>query len=186
MRAAWWDKIQADIETDEVVVPDANSKHRAGWAIGLGGLIAGTCDLTYAIAFYGAQGVTPIRILQSIATGLLGTDSYQGGWASAGFGVALHFLIAFSAAAVYYLASRKIKALLSWAPVCGALYGAVIYFFMHWIVVPISAAPRFKSTAVSDGTEFAVHVLLIGLPIALLVRRFGSPPSGQLRAVDQN
>ena len=126
---------------DEIVTHDAHSKHGAGWAIGLGGLIAGTCDLTYAMVFYGAQGIKPIRILQSIATGLIGTDSYEGGWTSASLGIALHFLIAFTAATVYYLASRKIKVLLSWAAVCGALYGAAIYFFMRWVVLPLSAAP---------------------------------------------
>ena len=36
---------------------DTDPKECAGCAIGLGGLIAGTSDLTYAIAFYGTQGI---------------------------------------------------------------------------------------------------------------------------------
>lgn len=141
-------------------------------AIVLGGLIAGACDLTYAVTFYGVRGVPPIHVPQSIASGVLGPRAYEGGWASAALGLGLHFLIAFSAAAIYYLASRKIGILLSRAPICGGLYGAAIYFFMRYVVLPLSAAPHFKSNALSDWTDFGVHVFLIGLPIALIVRRY--------------
>jgi hypothetical protein len=145
---------------------------RATLAIVLGGLVAGACDLTYAITFYGAQGIKPIRIPQSIASGVLGMDSYKDGWGSATLGVTLHFLIALSAAAIYYLASRKVSALLRWAPICGAVYGAAIFFFMGWVVVPLSFAPHFKSTPLSSWTDFLVHVFFIGLPIALIARHY--------------
>lgn len=175
MRTEWWEKIQVDAERDAPSREDSSSpKHPAFFAIVLGGLIAGACDLTYAISFYAAQGVKPIRIPQSIASGLLGMNSYKGGWATGSLGIALHFFTAFSAAAIYYFASRKITVLVRWAPICGALYGAAIYFFMRWVVVPLSAAPHFKSTALSDWTDFGVHVFLIGLPIALLARYYGS------------
>jgi hypothetical protein len=52
-------------------------------AILAGGLIAGALDLTYALAFYGSRGTKPIRIPQSIASGLLGTEAYQEGFATA-------------------------------------------------------------------------------------------------------
>lgn len=180
MRAEWWEKIQIDAEPDRPTREESNStKHPATSAIVFGGLIAGAFDLTYAISFYAAQGVKPIRIPQSIASGLLGLGSYKGGWVSASLGIALHFFIAFSAAAIYYFASRKIAILVRWAPICGALYGAAIYFFMRWVVVPSSAAPHFKSTALSDWTDFGVHVFLIGLPIALLARHYGSQTFGR-------
>jgi hypothetical protein len=180
MRAEWWDKINPDAEPDQFITDDSNpSAPRPALAIVLGGLIAGVCDLTYAITFYAAEGVKAIRIPQSIASGLLGRDSYQGGWASAAIGIGLHFLIAFSAAAIYYLASRKISFLLRWASVCGPLYGAAIYFFMRRVVLPLSAAPHFESTALSDWADFGVHVFLIGLPIALLARHYSSPPRAQ-------
>ncbi len=186
MRTAWWDRIQADVEKEELVEDEIKpTTPRAAWAIVLGGLIAGACDLTYAITFYSIQGAEPIRIPQSIASGLLGMESFQQGWASASLGIVLHFLIAFSAAAIYYLAGRWIKVLLSWAPVCGALYGAVIFFFMRGVVLPLSAAPHFKSTMLSVWTDFAVHVFLIGLPIALLARHYGLPASEQPRLANR-
>src|SRR5262249_20939332 len=148
MRTAWWDKLQPDLSPTETPVNVASPKrNRAALAIGLGGLIAGACDLTYAITYhYFVNGAKPIRIPQSIASGLLGTASYDNGWLSASLGVALHFFIAFSVAAIYYLASRKLEILLRAAPLCGMLYGAAIFFMMRWVVLPLSAAPHFKST----------------------------------------
>src|SRR5262249_12869792 len=120
------------------------------------------------------HGVKAIRIPQSIASGLLGMASYQKGWISASLGIALHFFIAFSAATIYYLASRRLPILLRAVGICGPLYGAAIFFFMRRIVLPLSAAPHFKSDPLANWTDFAVHVFLIGLPIAVLARRFGS------------
>src|SRR5258708_6539829 len=85
--------------------------HPATRAIVLGGLIAGFCDLTYAVTYYALRGVQAIRIPQSIASGVLGSDSFKGGWKTAVLGVALHFFTAFCAAAFYYAASRKLKLL---------------------------------------------------------------------------
>jgi hypothetical protein len=177
MRTQWWDRLDlSSMESAKnVSTPPTN---RAAFAVGLGGLIAGVCDLTYAITFHSAHGIKPIRIPQSIASGLLGMTSYENGWLSASFGVALHFFIAFSAAAIYYLASRKLRILLRAAPVCGMLYGAAIFLFMRWVVLPLSAAPHFKSTPLANWTDFAVHVFLIGLPIALMARRYGSQDFG--------
>ena len=57
-------------------------------------------------------------------------------------GVVLHFVIALGAATVYYLASRKLTFLVSSAVLCGLIYGALVYLFMHLIVLPLSAAPK--------------------------------------------
>ena len=156
---------------------DPPNTNRPFLAIGLGGLIAGVCDLTYAIVFHVANGAKPIRILQSIASGLLGMASYEYGWVSAVLGVGVHFFIAFSVAAIYYLLSRKFKILLRSPVLCGMLYGVAVFFCMRWVVLPLSAAPHFKSTLLGFWTDFASHVFFIGLPIALLARRYSSSVS---------
>jgi hypothetical protein len=145
---------------------------RAGAAILSGGLIAGCLDLTYALTFYGLQGVKPIRIPQAIASGLLGMKSFQGGLGTAALGVGLHFVVAFGAASVYYAASRGLAFMTRRAGLCGVLYGACIYGFMNFVVLPLSAAPRFRHTAASVTSDFTVHLLLIGPPIALAVKRY--------------
>ena len=151
-------------------------KPRVLAAILWGGVIAGAFDLTYAMVFYGLRGVKPIRISQSIASGLPGPKAYEGGVATAILGVVLHFVIAIGAATVFYLVSRKLTFLTQKPVLWGPLYGAAIYFFMHLVVLPLAANPRFRTTTLSISTvcDFAVHMLLIGPAIALAARRFSS------------
>ena len=112
-----------------------------------------------------------MRVLQSIASGVLGMEAFKGGWASALLGGALHFVIALGAALTFYIASRWLPILTQRPIVCGVLFGIAIYGFMERIVVPLSAAPAFKSSAVAIITGIAVHAFCIGLPTALFVRR---------------
>jgi uncharacterized membrane protein YagU involved in acid resistance len=112
-------------------------------------------------------------MLQGIASGLLGQRSFEGGMATAGLGLAIHFLIAFTAAAVFYAASRKLSSLTQHAVVSGLLYGIAVYIFMYWIVVPL-AFPTARHSMSRDVTAVIIHIFLIGLPIALVVRRFSN------------
>src|SRR5688572_14470479 len=74
----------------------------------LGGLVAGTLDIVYAIGFWAIKaGVAPIRILQSIAAGVLGEASFNGGIGSAALGLVLHYLIMFAMVGVYFLLARR-------------------------------------------------------------------------------
>jgi uncharacterized membrane protein YagU involved in acid resistance len=149
-------------------------RSRAASAIFWGGLVSGVLDLLYATTFVVLQGNPAIVLPQAIATGLLGVKSFQGGLPTAILGVALEFLITFVATAVYYLASRKLTFLIRRAVLWGVLYGIAIYFFMNFIVVPLSAAPKFDHTWASRASDFLVHMFLIGLPMALAVRRYSA------------
>jgi Na+-driven multidrug efflux pump len=113
-------------------------------------------------------------MLQGIASGLLGQQSFEGAMATAGLGLAIHFLIAFTAAAVFYAASRKFSSLTQHAVVSGSLYGIAVYIFMYWMVVPL-AFPNARHSVSRDVTAVIVHMLLIGLPISLTVRRYSRP-----------
>lgn len=141
-------------------------------AILIGGTIAGALDITYAIGFSAMHGVPPMRILQSVASGLLGKPAFEGGVPIAILGLALHFFIAFSWAAIFYLASRVIPALTRHAVIAGAFYGFLIYAVMNLVVLPLSAYPRkvtFPLLVLVTG--LLVHMFCIGLPISLAVRR---------------
>lgn len=143
-------------------------------AIGWAGFVSGTLDITAAFVVYGFFGARPIPILHGIAAGLLGPRAHQGGMATAALGLACHYVIAFSAATAYYVASRWLPILLQHAIVCGALYGVSVYFFMNRIVVPLSAARRSPFSWEMMFIGVAIHIFCIGLPIALLVRRFSA------------
>ena len=141
-------------------------------AIGWAGLVAGVLDIGSAFALSYPKGVGPIRVLQGVAAGLIGREAaINGGVATAGLGLAIHFFIAFVVATVFYLASRKLVFLTQNAVLAGLIYGVIVYGFMYWIVMPL-AYPVVHPSLARDLTAVCVHMLLIGLPIALIVRRF--------------
>ena len=150
-------------------------------AIVWGGLTAGVLDITVAFIRWG----NPPRILKGIASGLLGPQAFHGGWGTAALGLGLHFLIALSAAAVYYAASRTLTFLTRRAVLWGFLYGIAVYMFMSWIVVPLSAFPKSKApfSFAALVLSLLTHMFCVGLPIALAVRRYAKSDLG-LRTAD--
>ncbi len=141
-------------------------------AILVGGGIAGICDISYACGFWALRGAAPSRVLQSVASGLLGASAFDGGAATAALGLALHFLIALLFAAAFVLASERIEILARREILCGAIYGFLIFWLMNLVVLPLSAFPRkvsFAPAATISG--LLVHTFLVGVPIALAARR---------------
>lgn len=141
-------------------------------AVFWGGLLAGIFDITQAFVGFGLLGAKPFRILQHIAGGVFGARSMQMGWTSAVLGLIFHFTIAFTAAAVYYVASRKLRVLVDQAAFSGLLYGEVVFLFMYFVVLPLSALGPAHFNIVTYITGPIGHTFLVGLPIALAVRRF--------------
>jgi hypothetical protein len=140
----------------------------------IAGLTAGALDITYAFIIWGLRGVTPIRIGQSIASGLLGREAAVGGGTAMGLlGLLLHFILATIIAAIYYGAARNIRLLVDRAVPWGIAYGLVTYGVMNYVVMPLSAigAVGDSGPAYIRITGVLVHMFLIGLPIALITRR---------------
>jgi Na+/alanine symporter len=136
-------------------------------AIAVGGLIAGTLDLTQACILFGA------KIPLVIAAGLLGRQALQGGPGAYVLGVLLHFFIASSFAAFYYAASRKLVFLKEHPLVCGLAYGAGVELVMSLIVLPLSALHAKGPYTLHDLIlGLLVHMLVVGLPISFSVWRF--------------
>jgi len=151
---------------------------RALLTILIAGLIAGALDITYACIFnYLRRGTTPIAVLQSVASGAIGRPAaVAGGVKTAALGLFFHFLIATTAAAVYYFASRVIRFMITHAFISGILYGLCIYLFMY--------GPVFRYSAIHSTTypwnypwivllcNLGIHMFGIGLSIALVTRKF--------------
>src|ERR1700732_2309637 len=147
-------------------------KTNALLAVVCGGLACGVLDITAALLVYGYFGAKPLRLLQGIAGGVLGPRTYSGGIATALLGLLCHFVIAFSAAAVYVAASRIMPFLVRHVVLSGALYGVAVYFFMNRVVVPLSAAAKFPFSFKMMLIGIVIHIFCVGLPIALAARRF--------------
>src|SRR5438067_7952912 len=137
-------------------------------------LIVGVLDISSALVIWWQRGVTLQRGLQGIAAGLLGPQSYKHGMATAGLGLGLHFSVAFVVVSIFYLASRKIPFLTKQPLVSGVSYGIGVYIVMYWFVLP-TAFSTFRHRLSNELLAFAIHICLIGLPTAFIVRRYSQP-----------
>ena len=136
-------------------------------AIAAGGLIAGGLDLLQACILFGWD------IPLSIAAGLLGPQAAERGGAGAYvLGVLLHFFIACTAAAIYYVASRRLRFLVESPLVCGLVFGAAVELVMRLVVLPLSALHAHGPYEYRDLVQgLLVHMVTVGLPISFSIRR---------------
>lgn len=137
----------------------------------LAGGIAATADLVFAIGFYGMHGVSPQRVAQSIASGVLGRSAFQDGIAAVALGLFCHYFILLIAAAFYAIACTYLQVLDKHRIAFGLLYGFTIFIVMRGIIVPLSAAPTFNTSTGTLAAELGSHLFLVGLPIGLLARQ---------------
>ena len=144
---------------------------RAFAAIISAGLLCGVMDITAAFITWWPKGGKPPRLLQGVAAGWLGPNSLNGGMATAALGLAFHFLIAFTAAGVFYVASRRLAFMIQQPVVSGVLYGLAVYLVMYWVVMPLSNFHGTK-TVTSSIVAIITHIICVGLPISLVIHRF--------------
>ena len=145
---------------------------RPGAAIFYAGLLCGCMDISAAFITWYPKGIMPVRILRGIAAGALGPKSMSGGWQTAALGLAFHFLIAFTAATVFYIASRKLTFMVRQPFIYGPIYGVLVYSFMYWVVMPLSARPPGKFSLFNTVIAIITHIICVGTPIAFVESRF--------------
>jgi uncharacterized membrane protein YagU involved in acid resistance len=90
---------------------------------------------------------------------------------TATIGVGVHFFLAFAFAGLYYVIAIRVPALRSHAISAGLIYGAAIWFFMDFIVLPLTGTPKFPFDPAVFVSFLLDHAFFVGMPIALLVRR---------------
>ena len=137
-------------------------------AIAVGGSIAGALDILFAISFAAYGGRTPVWLLQTVATGLLGKDAYAGGLPAAVLGLAGHFAMSFAWAALFVTAASRVPRLIESPVMYGFLFGAIVFVTMRLAILPLSAFPYPVSfTSLGAGLDLVSHLFFFGLPIAL-------------------
>jgi uncharacterized membrane protein YagU involved in acid resistance len=141
-------------------------------AILTGGIIGGTLDLLFAFSFAGYNGAAPTRVLQTIASGLLGDAAFSRGNSAAALGFICHFGLSFIWAALFAGAAVRFTGLVRRPVLAGIAFGIVVFFCMRLVVLPLSAYPRpvtFRPMATT--LDLLSHMLLFGTPIAIAVSR---------------
>lgn len=142
-------------------------------AIVAGGLAAAVLDALDALVAYKlAFGMSPLAIYQFVASGMLGQSAYAGGAATALVGLAVHLLVAFTAAAVFVLASERLPQLRRDAVGWGLAFGVGVFAVMNLVVIPLSRIPASTPSLPLLLNGVVGHALLVGLPISLAARRF--------------
>ena len=161
---------------EDAVLPETEGlrslKPNAFETIVYGGLAIGTLDFFDASTFFPLYyGMTIQRVWQGVSAGFLGRETaVAGGWNTALLGIILHFVVAASIAAVYFLASRSIPFLI-WRPVIsGLIYGVIANFVMQYVVIPSSAIGSRPGAEPLGSLMNSIigHALLVGLPVALI------------------
>ena len=150
-------------------------------------LVVAAADLLDAVVVWVVifQRSTVQRILQSIASGLLGPAAFGGGSATAALGLALHLAIALGWTVVFFILLVRWPRLREWtrptggAVLAGLVYGAAVWLVMDGLVLPLSRAKVVPPTVPWFWIQLATHPLVVGLPIALILARC----SGEVPAV---
>jgi hypothetical protein len=137
----------------------------------LGGLIAGVLDITDAVVVTLLLGGRPLRMLQGIASGLLGPISFEGGLATSALGLGLHFFIALSAASVFFAATGLMPSLLRRPIGAGIAYGLCVWAFMRFVVIPLSLVRMGHPGPILIANQLFIHAFGVGVPIAWFATR---------------
>ncbi len=129
-------------------------------------------DWTPALVITRISGVSATRVFQFIASGLLGVRAFHEGSVAALIGCGIHFLIALTVATTFYLLSVTLPALLKKPGLFGPIFGFGVFCFMHYLIVPLSAAPKQPPASVISLLNLVIsHTIFVGLPIALIASR---------------
>lgn len=156
-----------------ISLTSSNKSNSLFRSIALGGVVVAIGQFLHALIVTSLIQQTPfILIWQYIASGALGMAAFEGDIATALLGVLFHLIISFVIAGVFILSADRIPLLRRYAIAGSLLYGVGVYIVMHMIVTPLSAAPPVPAPTtpwlIEDILE---HILTVGLPLGILVRR---------------
>ncbi len=139
----------------------------------LGGVLIALGDAAFATTLWfswSAAGIT--RMFQSIAVGVLGKASFEGGAAAAALGAGLHLGMATLFVVAYALLARSLPVLLRRPFLLGPAYGVLLYLIMNFVVMPLSrvgASPSFKHPG-SIALSVLAHIMF-GIIAVFFARR---------------
>ena len=133
--------------------------------------VAGTLDILAATILTLVRGSQPMGMLRFVASG-----PFHGAtqWGSQGslLGLAVHFALMAVMVTVFMLAASRWRRLLEKPLLWGLLYGLATYVVMNLVVVPLRWPAAFPPSPLSVATQLFCHIVLVGIPIALIARRY--------------
>ncbi|GAB3959326.1 hypothetical protein GCM10028805_55230 [Spirosoma harenae] len=142
----------------------------------LAGLATGMLDALAAMLMTIIRGgKDPLIVWKYVASGAFGKEALAGGTDMVIWGLAFHFLIALTFAALFFLIYPLLRRFIDNTVIMGLLYGIPVWVIMNLAVIPLSkigATPSFDLSKVAIG--MGILMVCIGLPNALIVgKQFG-------------
>jgi len=132
-------------------------------------LVAGALDILFAICLTLYFGREPMAMLRYVASGPFpaATD-----WGAPGsmLGLATHFTLMAIMVSAFVLVAQQRPALLERPIQWGIVYGLITYVAMNLIVVPLRFG-NWPPTPRSVATQLFAHIVLVGIPTALIAAR---------------
>ncbi len=144
--------------------------------IALGTLISGTLDILLAMILTLIYGREIPNMLRYVASGPFPAAMGMG-TGGAILGLIVHFALMAVMATVLMLLMRRSRQYLDHPILVGVIYGLVTYFVMNWVVVPLRFGTPLPPKTLSIVTQLFAHVCLVGIPMALIARRYLRPAS---------
>jgi hypothetical protein len=140
--------------------------------------VSGTLDILFAMILTVSFGRQIGNMLRFVGSGPFpaATDMGAGG---AVLGLVTHFALMAIMATVFMVAVSQRPGLLAKPIVAGIAYGLITYIAMNLIVVQLRFHPGFPPKALSIATQLFAHVVLVGIPMALIAARYLRAPSGR-------
>jgi hypothetical protein len=112
------------------------------------------------------------KVLQTIASGVLGESSYARGSLSIAFGLGLQIAMSFVIALIYNIAFLQVPGLRRSPWLFGALYGVVIFAVMNFAVVPLSGAHPKPHWDVKSVVAMLIVMILFAEVISYIATAF--------------
>jgi uncharacterized membrane protein YagU involved in acid resistance len=135
------------------------------------GVAVGLIVLVPVLILQAARGVAIVPEMQLAASSLMGISAYAGA-AGLILGTLLHFFVSIVPAVAYALVAWRVPTVNRWAWIAGPALGIIVFFFMGFVVLPLSAFTTPASvTPMPFLPALLIHMFGLGLPIALFIQR---------------
>jgi hypothetical protein len=133
--------------------------------------VSGTLDILFAMILTLTVGKGDIpKMLRFVASGPF-PKATEWGAPGAILGLLVHFTLMAIMAAIFVLAARRFPDILQSPLKWGVIYGLVTYVAMNWIVVHFRFDTPLPPKSLSIATQLFAHVVLVGIPFALITAR---------------
>lgn len=142
--------------------------------IALATAVAGTLDILWAMILTVWFEREIPDMLRFVASGPF-PGAREWGAAGAGLGLSVHFALMAIMATIFMLIVRARPALLETPWRTALAYGVITYFAMNWLVVPLRFGATLPPKAISIATQLFAHIVLVGIPFALIAAKTLAP-----------